>query len=115
MSVAGVSNSTSPPLQDLQERKECAVNPFIRLNGKEVYSILTSTEEFIPLYAYPTRRNYTGVSHPVLPFHQFIRTVPYISIPSILGNSDLEIIPDHAVSQELNQIRKSDARYFLEL
>lgn len=117
MSVAGVSNSPSPPLQNLQEREKCKVNPFIRWNWNQVYSNLTNQEIFFPAYAYPVRK-YTPLPPLALPFQfqKFIETIPYQAFNPILISSDLEIISDDApLTPAYNQIRESDAKYFFQL
>ncbi len=115
MSIAPVGFSPSPLRK---EREECGVNPFIQLNGRHVYSILTNTTEFVPIHSYPTKRKYSRLSDSgsiPIPFHRFTGTLPFKVALPILENSDLEIIPDNSNHQEFNQIRESDACFFLPL
>src|SRR6185436_8703338 len=109
MSTASVS--LNPPPSFGNERESSASNPFIRLNWKNVCSTLIQTKDFLSSHVFAAERLPSEANS--IPFYELFPP-PDVLFPHP-ENTDLEIIPDDAKSQQLNQIRRSDARHFVKL
>jgi len=109
--MSSLSVSLNPPPSFRKERESSSSNPFTRINWKQVCSTLIQTKEFLSSYLFAAERCPSDSNS--IPFHQLLCTSD--DTFALSDDTDLEVIPDDAKSQALNQIRRSDASHFLKL